>query len=167
MRAAIKMAWKHGGAELQSRFDKSTAQAVEMKEGALRVSVMVMAIRGRFDKTLSFHPLYSNRLGHFPDEIVSSKEGKPMARPILLSVLAAAIFWSTAILFAEEQALALAVSFSPHLWFGVLCRSGYVEWGSSPRELCRFLHTLYLFGHSVRDQLPSVIFQQGVKSFSC
>jgi hypothetical protein len=27
-----------------------------------------------------------------------------MAKPILLSVLAAAIFWSTAILFAQEQA---------------------------------------------------------------
>ena len=27
------MAWKHGGADFQSRFDKSTAQAQEMKEG--------------------------------------------------------------------------------------------------------------------------------------
>jgi hypothetical protein len=37
MRSAIKMAWEHGGTDLQSRFDKSTAQAQEMKEGALRV----------------------------------------------------------------------------------------------------------------------------------
>jgi hypothetical protein len=37
MRSAIKMAWEHGGADFQSRFDKSTAQAAEMKEGALRV----------------------------------------------------------------------------------------------------------------------------------
>jgi len=37
MRAAIKMAWEHGGADFQSRYDKSTAQAEEMKEGALRV----------------------------------------------------------------------------------------------------------------------------------
>jgi hypothetical protein len=37
MRAAINMAWEHGGADFQSRFDKSTAQAVEMKKGALRV----------------------------------------------------------------------------------------------------------------------------------
>ena len=37
MKSAIKMAWEHGGAEFQSRFDKSTAQAQEMKEGALRV----------------------------------------------------------------------------------------------------------------------------------
>ena len=37
MKSAIKMAWEHGGADFQSRFDKSTAQAVEMKEGALRV----------------------------------------------------------------------------------------------------------------------------------
>jgi len=35
--AAINMAWEHGGADFQSRFDKSTAQAQEMKEGALRV----------------------------------------------------------------------------------------------------------------------------------
>jgi len=33
MRAAIKMAWEHGGMDFQSRFDKSTAQAEEMKEG--------------------------------------------------------------------------------------------------------------------------------------
>jgi hypothetical protein len=33
------MAWEHGGADFQSRFDKSTAtaQAEQMKEGALRV----------------------------------------------------------------------------------------------------------------------------------
>jgi hypothetical protein len=37
MRAAINKAWEHGGADFQSRFDKSTAQAEEMKEGALRV----------------------------------------------------------------------------------------------------------------------------------
>jgi hypothetical protein len=37
MRAAIKMAWEHGGADFQSRFDKSTAQAEQMKERALRV----------------------------------------------------------------------------------------------------------------------------------
>jgi hypothetical protein len=34
---AIKMAWEHGGADFQSRFDKSTGQALEMKAGALRV----------------------------------------------------------------------------------------------------------------------------------
>ena len=37
MKSAIKMAWEHGGADFQSRFDKSTEQAQEMKEGALRV----------------------------------------------------------------------------------------------------------------------------------
>jgi hypothetical protein len=37
MRAAIKMVWEHGEADFQSRFDKSTAQAEQMKEGALRV----------------------------------------------------------------------------------------------------------------------------------
>jgi hypothetical protein len=37
MKSAIKMAWEHGGADFQSRFDKSTAQAQEMKEEALRV----------------------------------------------------------------------------------------------------------------------------------
>jgi hypothetical protein len=31
------MAWEHGGAEFQSRFEKSSAQAVEMSKGALRV----------------------------------------------------------------------------------------------------------------------------------
>jgi len=37
MKSAIEKAWEHGGAEFQSRFDKSTAQAELMKEGALRV----------------------------------------------------------------------------------------------------------------------------------
>jgi hypothetical protein len=37
MRAAINMAWEHGGTDFQSRFDKSTVQAIEMKKGALRV----------------------------------------------------------------------------------------------------------------------------------
>jgi hypothetical protein len=31
------MVWEHGEADFQSRFDKSTAQAIEMKKGALRV----------------------------------------------------------------------------------------------------------------------------------
>jgi hypothetical protein len=37
MKSAINKAWEHGGADFQSRFDKSTGQAQEMKEGALRV----------------------------------------------------------------------------------------------------------------------------------
>jgi hypothetical protein len=37
IRSAIKIAWEHGGSDFQTRFDKSTAQAQEMKEGALRV----------------------------------------------------------------------------------------------------------------------------------
>ena len=37
MKSAINLAWEHGGADFQSRFDKSTAQAQEMKEGSLRV----------------------------------------------------------------------------------------------------------------------------------
>ena len=37
MRSAINMAWEHGGADFQSRFDKSTAQPKQIKEGALRV----------------------------------------------------------------------------------------------------------------------------------
>jgi hypothetical protein len=32
MRATIKMAWERGGADFQSRFDKSTVQAEQMKE---------------------------------------------------------------------------------------------------------------------------------------
>jgi hypothetical protein len=30
MKSAIKMAWEHGGADFQSRFDKSTAQANDL-----------------------------------------------------------------------------------------------------------------------------------------
>jgi len=37
MKSAIKMAWEHGVTDFQSRFDKSTAQAKAMKEGAPRV----------------------------------------------------------------------------------------------------------------------------------
>lgn len=33
MKSAINKAWEHGGADFQSRFDKSTAQVQEMKEG--------------------------------------------------------------------------------------------------------------------------------------
>jgi hypothetical protein len=32
MKSAIKMAWEDGGPDFQSRFDKSTAQAEQMKE---------------------------------------------------------------------------------------------------------------------------------------
>jgi len=32
MKSAINVAWEHGGADFQSRFGKSTAQAQEMKE---------------------------------------------------------------------------------------------------------------------------------------
>jgi hypothetical protein len=41
MKSAIKMAWEHGGADFQSRFDKSTAQAQEIKEGSVTGSVIV------------------------------------------------------------------------------------------------------------------------------
>jgi hypothetical protein len=34
---AINVACEHGGPDFQARFDKSTGQAQEMKEGALRV----------------------------------------------------------------------------------------------------------------------------------
>jgi hypothetical protein len=34
MRSAIKMAWEHGGADFQSRFDKSTAQAARGAHGS-------------------------------------------------------------------------------------------------------------------------------------
>jgi hypothetical protein len=37
MKSAINKAWEHGGADFQSRLDKATGQALEMKEGALRV----------------------------------------------------------------------------------------------------------------------------------
>jgi hypothetical protein len=37
MKSAITKAWEHGGPDFRLRFDKSTAQAQEMKEGALRV----------------------------------------------------------------------------------------------------------------------------------
>jgi hypothetical protein len=37
MKSAINKAWEHGGADFQSRFDKATGQALEMKAGALRV----------------------------------------------------------------------------------------------------------------------------------
>jgi hypothetical protein len=37
MKSAINMAWEHGGADFQARFDKSTGQAQEMKAGVLRV----------------------------------------------------------------------------------------------------------------------------------
>jgi len=37
MRKAIDMAWESGGADFQSRFDKATAQAEEIKKGVLRV----------------------------------------------------------------------------------------------------------------------------------
>jgi hypothetical protein len=36
-KASGKVAWEHAGADFQSRFDKSTAQAEQMKKRALRV----------------------------------------------------------------------------------------------------------------------------------
>ena len=40
----------HGGADFQSRFDKSTAQAEQMKEGALRVSMTRKEIEQKMDE---------------------------------------------------------------------------------------------------------------------
>jgi hypothetical protein len=37
MKSAVKTAWAHGGSDFELRFDKTKAQAQEMKEGALRV----------------------------------------------------------------------------------------------------------------------------------
>jgi len=37
VKSAITMAWEHGDADFQSRFDKSTAQSAQMKEGVPRV----------------------------------------------------------------------------------------------------------------------------------
>jgi hypothetical protein len=37
MKSAIKISWEHGGADFQSQFDKSIAQAEQMKEGVLCV----------------------------------------------------------------------------------------------------------------------------------
>ena len=37
MKSAINIAWEHGGTDFRMRFDKSTGQAEQMKEGALRV----------------------------------------------------------------------------------------------------------------------------------
>ena len=37
MRAAINIAWEKGGPDFQVRFDKASAQAEQMKDGALRV----------------------------------------------------------------------------------------------------------------------------------
>ena len=45
MKSAINMAWEHGGAAFQSRFDKSTAQGKDMKEGALRVILNTFSLR--------------------------------------------------------------------------------------------------------------------------
>jgi len=45
MRCAINMAWDHGGADFQSRFDKSTAQAEQMKEGGAAGSVNSLVIQ--------------------------------------------------------------------------------------------------------------------------
>jgi hypothetical protein len=41
MKSAIKMAWEHGGADFQSRFDKSTAQAQGNERRGVAGSVMV------------------------------------------------------------------------------------------------------------------------------
>jgi len=37
MKSAINMTWEHGGLDFQSRFDKSTAQTQEIKEGLVLV----------------------------------------------------------------------------------------------------------------------------------
>jgi hypothetical protein len=51
MRAAINMAWEHAGPDFQSRFDKTTAQTEQMKEGVLRVMV---AVGEKSDGTIAF-----------------------------------------------------------------------------------------------------------------
>jgi hypothetical protein len=40
MKSAINKAWENGGADFQARFDKSTAQAAEMKRGGTTGAVI-------------------------------------------------------------------------------------------------------------------------------
>jgi len=53
----INLPWEHGGADFQSRFDKSTGQAQEMREGALRV--------GRYS-LWCIRPVFSGKGWAFP-----------------------------------------------------------------------------------------------------
>ena len=46
IKSAINMAWEHGGADFQSRFDKATGQALEMKAGGATGSVKTWKISG-------------------------------------------------------------------------------------------------------------------------
>jgi len=112
MKSAISMAWEHGGADFQSRFDKSTGQAQEMKEGRVEDSVMLAAddpLRivtpwpSEASQALVFLPYSIDRLGRFTLSH-QNQSGDTMTKTILLSVLAAVIFGTTAILFAQEQA---------------------------------------------------------------
>jgi hypothetical protein len=60
MRAAINMAWEHGGADFQSRFDKSSAQAVEMTKGRCGFVTVGAILRGECHSFFSAFPLSSN-----------------------------------------------------------------------------------------------------------
>jgi hypothetical protein len=44
MKSAIKTAWEHGGSDFQPRFDKSSGQAEQMKDGGAEGSMMAGAI---------------------------------------------------------------------------------------------------------------------------
>jgi hypothetical protein len=57
MRAAINMAWEHGGADFQSRFDKSSAQAVEMTKGRCGFVTVGAILRGECHSFFSAFPL--------------------------------------------------------------------------------------------------------------
>jgi hypothetical protein len=56
MKSAIKMAWEHAGSDFRLRFDKSTAQAEQMKRG--RCGCSKLAIEFFLTGGLPFAGLY-------------------------------------------------------------------------------------------------------------
>ena len=56
MRTAINMAWEHGGADFQSRFDKSTGQVQDMKRERFAFYDSTMTkVRGKLGGNLFKH----------------------------------------------------------------------------------------------------------------
>jgi hypothetical protein len=94
-----------------------------------------------------------------PDEVVALKEGKAMAKLIRLSVLAAAIFCSTAILIAQEQANA-PVHKEGDTWQFNISRKGEISSSTDQNEgmyelsVTQGVVKLYAINGGQRNEIP-------------
>jgi hypothetical protein len=151
MKSAIKMAWEHGGADFQSRFDKSTGQAEQMKEGALRVLWWITHDEHRRNLDLGIHqraPVNSPgyRVGdsdavdttptavHRPGLVVSDWSSTEKSWVSLHLWLRFAALWFAVVLIGFVEGYVL-LPFGLASFLGAVFLTAFVVWRVAPKWL--------------------------------